>query len=156
MIFFSQETGFDISCKLSPQETICIKYQTPFSGKNKNISKCHLLKNLPGMLSVKGLIQILCFACWPGALLFAWNQRYILSQCISFLFTALNDSKYIGFCIYNVIIICAFGVPLTHVLPTEETTLNFVLLSALVMFCTTMCLCILFVPKVTIVFRVWK
>ena len=64
--------------------------------------------------------------------------------------SALNDSKYIGFCIYNVVIVCIFGVPLTHVLPIEQTTLNFVLLSALVMFCTTMCLCILFIPKVIV------
>ena len=64
------------------------------------------------------------------------------------LFPALNDSKYIGFCIYNVIIMCAFGVPLTHALPIEETTMNFVLPTAMIMFCTTMCLCILFIPKV--------
>ena len=31
---FSQESGFDISCKLS-QETICMKCQILFSGKNK-------------------------------------------------------------------------------------------------------------------------
>ena len=43
---------------------------------------------------------------------------------------------------------CIFGVPLVHVLPTEERTLNYVLLSALIIFCTTMCLCILFIPKV--------
>ena len=45
--YFSQKTGFDISCKLSPfhcnlhemsnllVETICMKYQNLFSGKNK-------------------------------------------------------------------------------------------------------------------------
>ena len=33
--YFPQETGFDISCKLSPLETICMKCQTLFSGKNK-------------------------------------------------------------------------------------------------------------------------
>ena len=33
--YFSQKTDFDISCKLSPMETICIKYQNLFSGKNK-------------------------------------------------------------------------------------------------------------------------
>ena len=30
---FSKKIGFDISCKLSPQETICMKYQSLFSGK---------------------------------------------------------------------------------------------------------------------------
>ena len=28
--YFFQETGFDISCKLSPEETICMKYQNLF------------------------------------------------------------------------------------------------------------------------------
>ena len=37
--YFSQITGFDISCKLSPLETICIKYQNLFSGKNKKKKK---------------------------------------------------------------------------------------------------------------------
>ena len=74
-------------------------------------------------------------------------SRWGLNSLLMFV-SVLNDSKYIGFCIYNVVIVCVFGVPLAHVLPTEQTTLNFVLLSALVMFCTTMCLCILFIPKV--------
>ena len=33
--YFSQKTGFDISCKLSPKKTICMKCQILFSGKNK-------------------------------------------------------------------------------------------------------------------------
>ena len=58
--YFSQKTGFDISCKLSPVETICMKCQNLFSGKNKkNISICFLLKILPRVLSV------------------AWNLPYI-------------------------------------------------------------------------------
>ena len=32
---FFQKTGFDISYKLSPNETICMKYLNLFSGKNK-------------------------------------------------------------------------------------------------------------------------
>ena len=51
--YFSPKTGFDISCKLSPVETICMKFQILFFCKNKNnISKyCHL-KVLPRMLSI--------------------------------------------------------------------------------------------------------
>ena len=33
--FFFQNTGFDISCKLSSMETICMKCEVLFSGKNK-------------------------------------------------------------------------------------------------------------------------
>ena len=43
--YFSQKTGFHISCKLSPKETLCMKCQTCFLGKmRKNISKCWLMK----------------------------------------------------------------------------------------------------------------
>ena len=35
--FFSQTTGLDISCKLSPLETICMKCQILFSGKIRKI-----------------------------------------------------------------------------------------------------------------------
>ena len=48
--YFPQKTGSDITCRLSPMETICIKYQktVKFSGKNKkNISINHLLTFLP-------------------------------------------------------------------------------------------------------------
>ena len=52
--YFSQNTGFEISCKLSPLATIYMKCQILFPGKNKkNISKCCLLKILPKGLSVK-------------------------------------------------------------------------------------------------------
>ena len=52
---FSQKIGFDISCKLSPFEMICINYQILFSEKNKkNISDCCLVKVLPRVLRVNG------------------------------------------------------------------------------------------------------
>ena len=43
--FFFLKTGFDISCKYLPMETICMKCQILFSGKNKKISSvCRMLK----------------------------------------------------------------------------------------------------------------
>ena len=33
--YFPQKTGFDLSCKLSSLEKICMKSQVLFSGKNK-------------------------------------------------------------------------------------------------------------------------
>ena len=45
--YILQKTGFDISSKLSPEETVCMNSQNLFSGKNnKNILKC-LLKFYP-------------------------------------------------------------------------------------------------------------
>ena len=44
--YFPQETDFDISCKLSPMETICTKCQIMFTGENKkniiNLSSAEL------------------------------------------------------------------------------------------------------------------
>ena len=34
-LFFLKKIGFDISCKLSPKETICMTCQSLFSGKDK-------------------------------------------------------------------------------------------------------------------------
>ena len=48
--YFSQEKGFDISCKLSPLETIFMKCQILFSGKYKkniiNLSSAELAKRV--------------------------------------------------------------------------------------------------------------
>ena len=54
---FSKKLGFDISCKLSPEETICMKCQVLVSGNykkkyTKTISKSLLLNFLPSMQSV--------------------------------------------------------------------------------------------------------
>ena len=43
--YFSHRTEFDILCKLSPMETVCMKYQILFSGKGK--------KNITNLLSAK-------------------------------------------------------------------------------------------------------
>ena len=48
---FLQETGFDISCKLYPLETVCMECQTLIPGK-ENTSKYCLLKILTRMPSV--------------------------------------------------------------------------------------------------------
>ena len=38
-----QKIGFDISCKLSPEETVCVKCQSIVSGQNKKKKKNNLL-----------------------------------------------------------------------------------------------------------------
>ena len=54
-IFF-KKTGFDISCKLSPVETICMNCQICFLEKVRNILECCLLKILPRVL----LLNVKC------------------------------------------------------------------------------------------------
>ena len=49
--YFSQSIGFDISCKVSPYETICMQFQSLFSRENNKIfKKCRLMNILPSML----------------------------------------------------------------------------------------------------------
>ena len=53
--YFYQKTCFDISCKLSPMETICMKWQILFSGKNKKkIIKVSSAEFAHTVLKVKG------------------------------------------------------------------------------------------------------
>ena len=58
---FSQAIEFDVSCKLSPQETICMKCQSLFSGgKSKKIFQSVVCWFLPSMLSVN-MRHALCY-----------------------------------------------------------------------------------------------
>ena len=59
--YFSQKTGFDISCKLSPMETICMKCQILFSETNKNII-INILSTefVERVEKVKGLVLLVC------------------------------------------------------------------------------------------------
>ena len=47
--FFSPKRGFDISSKLSPLETICVKCQILYSGKIRHFMHCYSGGNLHGM-----------------------------------------------------------------------------------------------------------
>ena len=58
--YFSKETGFDISCKLSPLETFCMNYQILFSGKSKkNLISLSSAEFPHSMLSCKKTKNIL-------------------------------------------------------------------------------------------------
>lgn len=63
---------------------------------------------------------------------------------------ALNDSKYIGMSVYNVVIMCVIGAALSFVL-REQQDAAFVIISIFIMFCSTTTLCLVFVPKVRLV-----
>ena len=55
-IHFPQKTRLDISCKLSPMETICMKFQILFTGKHKkkftNLSSAELAQRCEFSLSM--------------------------------------------------------------------------------------------------------
>ena len=55
--YFSQLIGFDISCKLSPEETICMKCQNLFSQKNnKNIINMSSTEFAHSIVSVEAIL----------------------------------------------------------------------------------------------------
>ena len=61
---------------------------------------------------------------------------------------ALNDSKYIGASVYNVAIMCILGAPISFVL-SDQQDVAFALLSFFIIFCSSITLCLVFVPKVS-------
>ncbi len=60
---------------------------------------------------------------------------------------ALNDSKYIGMAVYNVVLMSVLGVSLSFIL-AERKNESFCLISIFIIFCTTLTLSLVFVPKV--------
>ena len=56
-LIFCQKIGFDISCKLSPWETICIKCQNLFSG-NKKYFKMLSAELARRVVKVNGFIKV--------------------------------------------------------------------------------------------------
>ncbi|XP_074593513.1 gamma-aminobutyric acid type B receptor subunit 2-like isoform X2 [Brevipalpus obovatus] len=80
----------------------------------------------------KGLLM--AFGCF-----LAWETRHVSIP-------ALNDSKYIGMSVYNVVIMCVIGAGLSFVLK-EQQDAAFVIISIFIIFCSTATLCLVFVPK---------
>ena len=72
----------------------------------------------------------------------AWETRNVTTP-------ALNDSKYIGMSVYNVVILSAIGATVSMVLnDTTYYELLHVLVSAVVLLSTTVTLTMVFLPKV--------
>ncbi|KAI6189320.1 Gamma-aminobutyric acid type B receptor subunit 2 [Aphelenchoides fujianensis] len=87
---------------------------------------------------IKGMLMI--FGCF-----LAWETRAVNVP-------ALNDSKYIGMSVYNVVVMSVIGVSLAFILQ-EKINEAFLLTSFFIIFCTTLTLCLVFVPKVVELFR---
>ncbi|XP_071510584.1 gamma-aminobutyric acid type B receptor subunit 2-like [Diadema antillarum] len=88
--------------------------------------------------------------CYKGLLLvfgafLAWETRKVTIP-------ALNDSKLIGICVYNVVILSCIGVGVSFALIDDRASL-FIFLSLIVIFCTTITLLVVFVPKMISVYK---
>ncbi|XP_074660588.1 gamma-aminobutyric acid type B receptor subunit 2-like [Tubulanus polymorphus] len=80
----------------------------------------------------KGLLLI--FGCF-----LAWETRQVSIP-------ALNDSKYIGMSVYNVVIMCVSGAAISFIIK-DQLNAAFIIISLFIIFCTTITLCLVFVPK---------
>ena len=77
----------------------------------------------------------------------AWETRQVTIP-------ALNDSKYIGMSVYNVVIMCVCGAAVSFVI-NDRPTSSFVIIGFFIIFCTTITLCLVFVPKVSGTSLLW-
>ena len=67
--YFPQKTGFDISCKLSPKETICMKCQSMFSSRDKK----NVIINLSSAESAQ--LAMLAWDCEPD---YMWTKTALM------------------------------------------------------------------------------
>uniref|UniRef100_A0A452Q959 G-protein coupled receptors family 3 profile domain-containing protein n=1 Tax=Ursus americanus TaxID=9643 RepID=A0A452Q959_URSAM len=81
----------------------------------------------------KGLLML--FGCF-----LAWETRNVSIP-------ALNDSKYIGMSVYNVGIMCIIGAAVSF-LTRDQPNVQFCIVALVIIFCSTITLCLVFVPKV--------
>lgn len=87
------------------------------------------------MYGYKGFLLLFCTYL-------AWETRKVHIP-------ALNDSKLIGFAVYNVFIPCVIVIPLAYLL-MNDINVVYTLTVLLCIFCTTITQCLIFVPKVNI------
>ncbi|KAI9539817.1 Gamma-aminobutyric acid type B receptor subunit 2 [Dissostichus eleginoides] len=80
----------------------------------------------------KGLLML--FGCF-----LAWETRNVSIP-------ALNDSKYIGMSVYNVGIMCIIGAAVSF-LTRDQPNVQFCIVALVIIFCSTLTLCLVFVPK---------
>ncbi|XP_067936767.1 gamma-aminobutyric acid type B receptor subunit 2-like [Watersipora subatra] len=83
----------------------------------------------------KGLLLVA--GCW-----FAWNTRKVTVA-------ALNDSKFIGLSVYNVVIMCGTAVAISQIL-SDKPDEAYLVVGLLIIVCTSTTLCLVFVPKARI------
>ena len=68
-------------------------------------------------------------------------------------FEALNDSRYIGMSVYNVVISICACILLEMTVARDDPDVSFGLIASAINICTTCTLAFVFVPKVTISFN---
>ncbi|XP_022784674.1 gamma-aminobutyric acid type B receptor subunit 2-like [Stylophora pistillata] len=110
----------DADIALYPYQTLCTsKYESLWTGL---------------LYGYKGFLLLFCTYL-------AWETRKVHIP-------ALNDSKQIGFAVYNVFIPCVIIIPILNLLSNRSDAV-YLLSTLLCIFCTTITQCLIFVPKIS-------
>ena len=86
------------------------------------------------MYSYKGLVLVF-------GLFLAYETRSIKVKQI-------NDSRYVGMSIYNVVVLCLITAPVTMVIASQQDA-SFAFVALAVIFCCFLSMALIFVPKVS-------
>ena len=95
------------------------------------------------MVSVFSSIEYLSFSKHKNKVAgsrFAWTTRNVH-------ITALNDSKYVGMSLYNVVLLSTTAAVVGYFLRDQHER-SYILTSFFILLCVTITLCLVFVPKV--------
>lgn len=84
---------------------------------------------------------------FPFSLLFQLFGCFLAWETRNVSIPALNDSKYIGMSVYNVGIMCIIGAAVSF-LTRDQPNVQFCIVALVIIFCSTITLCLVFVPKV--------
>lgn len=114
-----------------------LKMKLFFTGSYENIIK--LLCIFSGLLyGYKGLVLVF-------GLFLAYETRSIKVKQI-------NDSRYVGMSIYNVVVLCLITAPVTMVIASQQDA-SFAFVALALIFCCFLSMALIFVPKVSLLYR---
>ncbi|XP_046849982.1 gamma-aminobutyric acid type B receptor subunit 2-like isoform X2 [Xenia sp. Carnegie-2017] len=93
----------------------------------------HFEKWFAGLMIYKGLLIVF-------GIFITWETRNVS-------FPGLNDSKYIGMCVYNIFITIAVILPLKLLAFKTNVNVSYIVVTSSIMLCTTLTLVLMFFPK---------
>ena len=92
---------------------------------------------------------LLCVPPFQKPLLSFFDNFCVMIVSVSLQVLALNDSKFIGMAVYNVAAISAIGVMCSYALSAADSfEASYTVVCLCIILCTTVTLCLVFVPKV--------
>ncbi|XP_046851305.1 gamma-aminobutyric acid type B receptor subunit 2-like isoform X2 [Xenia sp. Carnegie-2017] len=107
------------------------------SKKNLFIHECtssYFEKWYTGLMLYKGLLIVF-------GIFITWETRNVS-------FPGLNDSKYIGMCVYNIFMTTVVILPLKMLAFETDVNISYIILTSSILLCTTLTLVLMFFPKI--------